>query len=367
METVESVVVGAGVIGLAIARSLSAAGQEVVVLEAEADIGTGTSSRNSEVIHAGIYYPTGSLKARLCVSGRDMLYRYCAEHGVEHRRLGKLIVAGNRGDLETLQKLQDKASANSVDDLRFVSKEELSQLEPEVDGAGALISPSTGIVDSHGLMLAYQGEAEDNGMAIAVNSPLLAAKVTGSGFELQAGGASSMTLGCRKLINSAGLGAQEVANAISGLDARHIPQRYLNKGSYFTMRGRAPFRHLIYPVPPSASLGIHLTLDLAGQARFGPDQEWIDEINYAVDPTRAKAFYDSVRRYYPGLADDALDPAYSGIRPKIQAPGDPMADFAISGPRDHGVPGLVNLFGMESPGLTSSLAIGEYVRALLAA
>ncbi len=367
MESVESVVVGAGVIGLAIARALAVAGQEVVVLEAEGEIGTGTSSRNSEVIHAGIYYPTGSLKAQLCVNGRDLLYEYCADRGVQHQRLGKLIVAGDNDDLEKLTGLRNKAAENGVTDLRFVSADELSQLEPEVAGAGALLSPSTGIVDSHGLMLAYQGEAEASGMMIAFNSPLTGATVAKGGFELQVGGPAPMRLGCRRLINSAGLGAQTVAESVSGLDADHVPKRYLNKGSYFTMQGRAPFRHLIYPVPRSASLGIHLTLDLAGQARFGPDQEWIDEIDYAVDPARATAFYESVRRYYPGLPEDALEPAYSGIRPKTQAPGDPMADFTIMGPERHGVAGLVNLFGMESPGLTSSLAIGEYVRTLLAA
>jgi len=364
-EKVDCVVVGAGVIGLAIARTLSKNGLEVIVLETENDIGTGTSSRNSEVIHAGIYYQPGSLKARLCVEGKAALYRYCAERGVEYQRLGKLIVASEDKDLTTLGKLKQTAENNGVSDLSLLDEETMKSMEPDLAGVGALLSPSTGIIDSHGLMMAYQGEAEDNGMVIAFNSPLLSAKVISERLEVHVGGTSPVTLNTGILINSAGLGAQDVANRIEGLDSANIPKRYMLKGSYFSMSGKSPFSHLIYPVPPDASLGVHLTLDLGGQAKFGPDQEWIDEIDYTMDPKRADGFYTSVRRYYPALADGALEPAYSGIRPKVQAPGEPVADFVIHGPENHGISGLVNLFGMESPGLTSSLAIGEYVCSLI--
>ena len=365
MESAECVVIGAGVVGLAAARAAALAGLEVILLESENDIGTGTSSRNSEVIHAGIYYRTNSLKAKLCVSGKYALYRYCAEHGVEHSRLGKIIVAADQADIVKLDAIAKQAAANGVDDLEPLSQADVAALEPAVQGIAGLLSPSTGIIDSHGLMLAYQGEAEDKGAAIAFQSPLLSAKSVERGFVLEVGGATPMELGCRYLINSAGLGAQSVAGAIAGLDPKHVPKRYLLKGNYFAMTGKNPFSRLVYPIPPDASLGIHLSLDLAGQVKFGPDQEWIDEIDYVVDPGRAQSFYDAVRLYYPGLADGALTPAYAGIRPKIQAPGQPVADFVIDGPRSHGVPGLVNLFGLESPGLTSSLSIADHVIALL--
>jgi len=365
-ESVDCVVVGAGVIGLAIARSLARSGREVIVLESENDIGTGTSSRNSEVIHAGIYYQPGSLKARLCVEGKDALYRYCAERGVEHSRLGKLIVASQEKDLGILRKLQETAKINGILDMELMDKEAMLSLEPALAGVGALLSPSTGIIDSHGLMLAYQGEAEDLGMVIAFNSPFKSAKVLNGKFSIEVGGKDPFSLRSPILINSAGLGAQNIAGAVAGLHPTEIPKRYLLKGSYFSLSGKSPFSRLIYPVPPDASLGVHLTLDLGGQAKFGPDQEWIDEVDYTMDPGRAESFYASVRQYYPDLPDGALEPAYSGIRPKVQAPGDPVADFVIKGPKDHGVPSLVNLFGMESPGLTSSLAIGEYVLKILA-
>jgi L-2-hydroxyglutarate oxidase LhgO len=364
-EKVECLVIGAGVVGLAIAASLARRGREVIVLESEADIGTGTSSRNSEVIHAGIYYQPGSLKARLCVAGKEVLYDYCQDRGVEHKRLGKLIVATQQKDLVKLENLRQTAAANGVDDLTLLNEADMKAMEPSLAGVGALLSPSTGIIDSHGLMLAYQGEAEDNGMAIAFNSPFLSADVLENGFAVEVGGSAPFTLTTDMLINSAGLGAQHIAEAIKGLAGDMIPTRYLLKGSYFSMSGKSPFSHLIYPVPPDASLGVHLTLDLGGQAKFGPDQEWIEDIDYTMDPARADSFYASVRQYYPDLADGSLEPAYSGIRPKVQAPGDPVADFVIHGPSDHGIPGLVNLFGMESPGLTSSLAIGEYVQAML--
>ena len=365
-ERVDCVVVGAGVIGLAIARSLARNGREVIVLESENDIGTGTSSRNSEVIHAGIYYQPGSLKARLCVEGKDVLYRYCAERGVEHNRLGKLIVASQEKDLGTLRNLQETAKTNGVQDMELLDKRAMQSLEPALAGVGALLSPSTGIIDSHGLMLAYQGEAEDFGMVIAFNSPFKSAIAQNGEFSIEVGGKDSFSLTSSVLINSAGLGAQNIAGGVAGLDPTEIPKRYLLKGSYFSLSGKSPFSRLIYPVPPDASLGVHLTLDLGGQAKFGPDQEWIDEVDYTMDPGRAESFYASVRQYYPDLPDGALVPAYSGIRPKVQAPGDPVADFVIKGPKDHGISGLVNLFGMESPGLTSSLAIGEYVLKILA-
>jgi L-2-hydroxyglutarate oxidase LhgO len=366
-EKVDCVVVGAGVIGLAIARSLAKSGREVIVLESENDIGTDTSSRNSEVIHAGIYYQPDSLKARLCVEGKEALYSYCEERGVEHKQLGKLIVASQEKDIATLKKLKTTAETNGIDDMTFLSEQEMKALEPALAGVGALLSPSTGIIDSHGLMLAYQGEAEDLGMVIAFNSPFISATPEKSDerFRIEVGGDTPFTLSANILVNSAGLGAQQIASGISGLGPDDIPRRYLLKGSYFSMAAKSPFNRLIYPVPPDASLGVHLTLDLGGQAKFGPDQEWIEEIDYTMDPARADSFYASVRQYFPDLADGALVPAYSGIRPKIQAPGEPVADFAIYGPADHRIPGLVNLFGMESPGLTSSLAIGEYVNSLL--
>jgi len=365
LENTECVVVGAGVIGLAVARALALAGREVILLEEQGDIGTGTSSRNSEVIHAGIYYKTDSLKARLCVSGKQALYDYCADHGVEHKRLGKIIVASDEADIPKLDGIATQAAANGVDDLTRLSKADIEHMEPAVAGVAGLLSPSTGIIDSHGLMLAYQGDAEDHGAMIAFESPLQGGRVTDDGFVLDIGGAAPMKLGCKLLINAAGLGAQSVAGALEGLASADIPKRYLLKGNYFSMTGKNPFSRLVYPIPPDASLGVHLTLDLAGQAKFGPDQEWIDEVDYPVDPGRAASFYQAVRLYYPGLADDALIPAYAGIRPKVQAPGEPVADFVIDGPDRHKIPGLINMFGMESPGLTSSLAIAEYAVGLL--
>jgi len=365
MESTECVVIGAGVIGLGIARAAALSGREVILLEQENDIGTGTSSRNSEVIHAGIYYQTASLKARLCVDGKAALYRYCAERGIAHQRIGKIIVASDEADFAKLDAIAKQAKANGVDDLERLSQADIAALEPAVRAIAGLLSPSTGIIDSHGLMLAYQGEAEDRGAMIAFQSPLQAARVTPDGFVLEVGGSAPMQLGCKYLINAAGLGAQQAAGVIEGLDPASVPQRYLLKGNYFSMTGKNPFSRLVYPIPPDASLGVHLTIDLAGQVKFGPYQEWIDEIDYVVDPDRAASFYTAVRQYYPGLADGSLVPAYAGIRPKVQAPGAPVADFIIDGPEAHGVPGLVNLFGMESPGLTASLTIGDYVIDLL--
>ena len=364
-ETIDTVVIGAGVIGLAVARALGQAGCEVVVLESEGAIGTGTSSRNSEVIHAGIYYPTDSLKARLCVEGRERLYRYCRDHGVGHRACGKLIVATDESQIAGLEALQLKALANGVDDIRWMEEADAMDLEPALDCVGALLSPSTGIIDSHGLMLAYQGDAEQAGAVIAFNSPVTGGEVREGGIDLRVGGDQAMTLTARQVVNAAGLHAQSLAATIDGLDPALVPPSYFAKGNYFSLTGRAPFSHLIYPAPEAAGLGVHLTLDLGGQAKFGPDVEWVDEIDYRVDPERGKRFYAAVRGYWPGLPDDSLVPAYSGIRPKIQAPGEAAKDFLLQGPQDHGVSGLVNLYGIESPGLTASLAIADAVVALL--
>jgi L-2-hydroxyglutarate oxidase LhgO len=367
VEEVECVVVGAGVVGLALARALARRGREVLVLEAAAGIGSATSSRNSEVIHAGIYYPRDSLKARLCVAGKQALYHFCRDRGVPHKRLGKLIVASHEDEFQGLERLRQAALGNGVDDLVFLPADEARALEPELACAGALLSPSTGIIDAHALMLALQAEAETGGAVIALKSPLRGGRAGGKGFRLRVGLAdgSDYALDCRLLVNSAGLQAQEVAAGLTGLPAASIPRRHLNRGCYFALRGASPFRHLIYPLPGSASLGVHLTIDLAGQARFGPDQEWIDSIDYEVDPARAEGFYAAIRGYYPALAEGALSPAYAGIRPKLQAPGEGAADFIIQGPAEHGLAGLVNLYGIESPGLTAALAIADHVAELV--
>jgi L-2-hydroxyglutarate oxidase LhgO len=365
MERVECVVIGAGVVGLAVARALAQAGREVLVLEAATAIGTETSSRNSEVIHAGIYYRAGSLMARLCVTGRHALYRYCEERGVPHRRSGKLIVAADASETAQLDEIRRRAAANGVDDLREISAAEAIALEPALTCHGALISPSTGIIDSHAYMLALLGDAEAAGASLALSTPLISARVTGEGFEIAAGGAEPMKLGCRILINSAGLKATAVAKSIAGLAADKVPTPYFAKGNYFLLSGKSPFSRLIYPVPHPGGLGTHLTLDLSGQTRFGPDVEWVNRIDYRVDPARAEQFYRAIRRYWPGLPDDALVPGYSGIRPKIVPPEVAVQDFLVQGPRDHGVGGLVNLFGIESPGLTASLALADLVADLV--
>ncbi len=362
MEHVDAVVIGAGVAGLASARALALAGREVIVLEREDSIGTHTSSRNSEVIHAGIYYAPGSLKAKLCVAGKLKLYRYLAERGLPHRNCGKLIVAAEPSQIAYLEKLQAQARANGVDDLRMLTEKEAKALEPELACVAALLSPSTGIIDSHAYMLALQGDAENAGATLAFRSPVVSGRMRDDGIELEVGGADATRLLARSVINSAGLFAPQTATSIEGFPADRVPPQRYCKGNYFSLSGRSPFRRLIYPVPEKAGLGVHLTLDLAGQARFGPDVEWIDRIDYAVDPQRGERFYRAIRTYWPGLKDGALAPAYSGIRPKIQDdPNAPARDFIIEGPREHGVPGLVNLFGIESPGLTASLAIADRV------
>lgn len=368
MDRVECVVIGAGVVGLAVARALAQAGREVLVLERHEGIGTETSSRNSEVVHAGIYYPNGSLKARLCVAGREALYGFCAEHGVAAPRLGKIIVATDEAQIAGLEKLKRTAEGNGVDDLAWLDQAELKRLEPALKGVCGLLSPSTGIVDSHAYMVALQGDAENAGALLVFHSPVERATLAHNGDHvIEVGGAEPMRLACRMLVNSGGLHAPALARRFAGLEPARVPADHLAKGNYYTLSGcRAPFKRLIYPAPEAAGLGIHLTLDLAGQARFGPDVEWVETIDYTVDPRRSDSFYAAIRTYWPDLPDGALQPGYSGMRPKLQAPGEPAKDYVIQGPRDHGVPGLVNLFGIESPGLTSSLAIAGMVADLLA-
>jgi L-2-hydroxyglutarate oxidase LhgO len=361
MDSVECVVIGAGVVGLAVARRLAQAGREVVVLEAAEGIGTVTSSRNSEVIHAGIYYRAGSWMARMCVSGKHALYAYCADHGIPHRNCGKLIVATTPTETEKLQSIRAHAEANGVLDMQTLSGAAARALEPALNCDAALLSPSTGIIDSHAYMLALRGDAEESGAAFAFHTPLLRAKAVAEKIELDAGGDAPMTLECRLLVNAAGLDAPAIAGRIEGMPRDLVPQAYLAKGNYFSCSAKAPFSHLIYPVPEPGGLGVHLTLDMAGQARFGPDVEWVDHIDYAVDPSRAQRFYPAIRKYWPTLPDGALMPSYSGMRPKIVPPAVASQDFLIQGPREHGVAGLINLFGIESPGLTSSLAIADYV------
>ncbi len=364
MFKVEAVVIGAGVVGLAVARALALRGIEVIVLEQEGAIGTATSSRNSEVIHAGLYYKTGSLKARLCVEGRRALYQYCAERGIPHRRCGKLVVATDENESDYLDALKARAEANDVEEVALMGKARLAELEPHIRGASALISPTTGIIDSHALMVSYQGDAEAAGAAVSFRTPLLGGAIAGDKIHLSTGGTEAAELEADLVVNCAGLGAWDVSAKLRGLDPKTIPPRYLAKGCYFGLSGRAPFRHLIYPVPEPGGLGVHLTFDLGGQARFGPDVEWIDRIDYEVDPARGLTFYAAIRRYWPELPDDSLLPAYAGIRPKTTGKGEEAGDFVIQGPAETGHPGYVALYGIELPGLTSSLAIGDHVAAL---
>ncbi|MGB7974269.1 MAG: NAD(P)/FAD-dependent oxidoreductase [Roseiarcus sp.] len=365
MNSVECLVIGAGVIGLAIARALARAGREVIVVEAENAIGAGTSSRNSEVIHAGIYYPTGLMKTRLCVEGKEMLYRFCCEYGVQHRRCGKLVVAANESEVAGLAALETRAKANGVLDLVWLAGEEARALEPELKAERALLSPSTGIVDSHALMLALWGDAAAHGAAIAFATPVVSGQVERVGLTIDTGGGEAMRLTAANVVNAGGLGAQAVARTIQGLPGETIPPLHLAKGNYFSLGVRSPFSRLVYPMPRAGGLGVHLTLDLAGRARFGPDVEWVDAIDYDVDPQRSESFYAAIRTYWPGLPDGALRPAYAGIRPKIARPGGSSTDFLIQTEVEHGVRGLINLFGIESPGLTASLAIARRVAELL--
>jgi L-2-hydroxyglutarate oxidase LhgO len=359
MDRVDCVVIGAGVVGLALARHLAQQRREVVVLEAEERIGTGISSRNSEVLHAGLYYPTGSLKARLCVAGQRTLYDYCGAHGIAHRRCGKLIVASDESQIEALGRLWARAEANGVEDLDWLDPAEVRHLEPGLRCMAALLSPGTGIVDSHGVMRHLRWEAEAAGASVVLKSPVLGGRQRADGLEVQVGGAEPMTLLSGRVFNCAGLGAQAVAAAFEGIRLGAIPPLHLAKGNYYGLAGAAPFSRLVYPVPSEGGLGVHLTLDLGGQARFGPDVEWVDHEDYDVDPRRAERFYGEVRKYWPGLPDGALQPAYAGIRPKLHGPGEAAPDFLIQREDAHGVPGLVNLFGIESPGLTACLALAE--------
>ncbi len=373
MEQIDAVVIGAGVVGLAVGRALALSGREVLVLESENAIGMGTSSRNSEVIHAGIYYPAGSLKARLCVQGKNMLYAYCTERGVAHQRLGKLIVATSPEQVQALDGIMAKAAANGVHDLQKLSAAEAKALEPALACEAALLSPSTGVVDSHGLMLALQGDMENAGGLLALVSPVqrIAVRQGTASHPIRVTTQDGTELACKVLVNAAGLNAVALARGMDGLNPNQLPQAlplaYFAKGNYFTLAGKAPFSRLIYPVPEAAGLGVHLTLDLGGQAKFGPDVQWVDDpADLQVNPRRGDAFYAEVRRYWPELQDGALQPGYAGMRPKINAPHEAAADFMIQGPAEHGVPGLVNLLGIESPGLTSSLAIAAEVCARLA-
>jgi L-2-hydroxyglutarate oxidase LhgO len=360
-ETCESAVIGAGVVGLAIARALALSGREVIVLEGAESFGTVTSSRNSEVIHAGLYYPKDSLKAVLCVAGRRRLYPYLEEHGIAHLRVGKLVVATTEDEVAMLNGITVKAEANGVDDIRWLSRDEAVAMEPQVWCLGALLSPSTGILDSHGYMLSLKGEAEDHGAMFAFHAPVVGGSVGAEGITLEVGGAEPMTVACREVINAAGLGAQSVAHGIRGIPPANIPALYYAKGNYFSLIGRSPFTRLVYPVPDKASIGLHYTRDLAGRSRFGPDVEWVPEIGYDVDGRRAERFYESIRRYWPGLPDNSLQADYAGVRPKLQSPTEQPKDFMIQDASTHGIPGLVNLYGIESPGLTSSLALADYV------
>ncbi|HEV2285662.1 MAG TPA: NAD(P)/FAD-dependent oxidoreductase [Steroidobacteraceae bacterium] len=363
MDSVDVVVIGAGVVGLAVARALALRGREVLILEAAERFGSGVSSRNSEVIHAGIYYPRGSLRARLCVTGRDLLYAYCAAHGIPHRRYGKLIVAGTAAQAAELERIRAGALANGVE-LTALSGAAAHALEPQLECAAALHSPLTGIIDAHAYMLALLGEAESHGAQLACESAVTAVALREDAFLIGVNG-EAPALRARALVNSAGLDAPAVARLMDGFPPARVPAAHLAKGSYFTLGGRSPFSRLIYPLPVPGGLGVHLTLDLAGRARFGPDVEWVAERRYEVDPARAASFYSAIRSWWPALPDGALEPGYSGIRPKITGPAEPQADFRIDGQTAHGVRGLVQLYGIESPGLTSSLAIAELVAGML--
>lgn len=361
----DSVVVGAGVVGLAVARALALRGERVVVLEAEAQIGAHTSSRNSEVIHAGLYYPPGSLKARLCVRGRELLYSYCAEQGITAQRLGKLIVACSPDEHAALTALRAKAAANGVNDLVLLSAADIARLEPGLRASAGLFSPSTGIIDSHALLLALKRDAERHGALVQLRTRCLGAARNADGFTLRYADPSPGQLSCRRLINAAGLWAPELARTLAPRCAQLLPRAYYAKGHYFYLRGPSPFRHLVYPVPGAHGLGVHVTLDLAGRARFGPDVQFCDAIDYSFDETRADAFARAIQRYYPALDPADLMPGYTGVRPKLGTEHEPASDFIIQGPREHGVENMVSLFGIESPGLTASLAIAEHVSALV--
>ncbi|HVV62058.1 MAG TPA: NAD(P)/FAD-dependent oxidoreductase [Pseudolabrys sp.] len=354
-------VIGAGVVGLAVARALALAGHEVIIAEATGGIGNGVSSRNSEVIHGGMYYPADSLRARHCIRGRRMLYAFCDSHGVPHRRCGKLIVATSTAEIAKIEAIHAQGVRNGVEGLTLMSGNETTQLEPELSCIAAVHSPNTGIIDSHAYMLALQGDLEDRGGALAFETRVEALRPVASGWEVRFAGAEAGALTVDAVVNSAGLGAQALARATEGYPAARVPRLVLAKGNYFGYAGRPVFSHLIYPAPVDGGLGTHVTLDMAGRMRFGPDVEWIDTERYAVDPRRADSFYARIRTYWPGLPDGSLVPDYAGIRPKLTGPGEPAADFIIDTPAAHGLRGLVQMFGIESPGLTSSLSIADEV------
>ena len=362
MEKADCVVVGAGVVGLAVARALALAGREVIVIEVEDCIGSGISSRNSEVIHAGIYYPAGSLKALLCVKGRQQLYRYCEERHVPFKRCGKLIVASDEPQQLKLQHILQQARANGVDDLRFLDQAQVHRREPQINCVSALWSPSTGVIDSHRCMLALQADLENSGGVVVCNTTMTAGSATSGALvlELQSGD-SAFKMAASTVVNCAGLGSDKLARAIDGIRLETLPSYKYAKGNYFGYAGKSPFSSLIYPVPNEYGLGVHVTHDIGGNLRFGPDVEWVDELDYEVDPQRGEVFYQAIRSFWPELPDNSLLPAYSGIRPKINGKGLAAADFVIQDERTHGVAGLINLFGIESPGLTSSLALADHV------
>ncbi len=365
-ESLDVVVIGAGVIGLAVAREFARAGREVVVLEHNARIGEETSSRSSEVIHAGIYYPTDSLKARFCVRGKNLLYHYCDDHGIPHRRCGKLVLALSAEQEFRLSALLDQARTNGVDDLQPLSKEDVAAVEPAVRCTAGLLSPSTGILESHSFMLALHGDLEAAGGHVAVLSEFVGGSIDDDGIRLSVrSDGEDLRIHAQAVVNAAGLRATQVAGLFAGLDSRHVPRTRYAKGTYFVLQQKSPFKHLVYPLPEGAGLGVHVTLDLAGQTRFGPDVEWISEIDYRPDPGRAEVFYEAIRAYWPAIPAGSLAPGYVGIRPKLVGPGEPAGDFVIQGPEQHDAAGLVNLFGIESPGLTASLAIGEEVARIL--
>ena len=374
MDQVDCVVIGAGVVGLAVAREMTLQGRETILLERESAFGTISSARNSEVIHAGIYYPKDSLKAKLCVEGNRMLYEYCRTHHVATQPYGKLIVASDESQLDDLQAILYKAQQNQVPEIKMITGEQAKSMEPELHCSAAVLSATTGIVDSHGFMLSLLGGFEDAGGMIAYQSPLISAKPIGEnakdGFELVIGGADGMKIQTKLLINCTGMSAPAIAQKIEGLPQQQIPKAYFAKGNYFSLSGKSPFKHLIYPIPEPGGLGVHLTLDMGGQAKFGPDVEWLEideesQIDYTVNPKRGEGFYAAVRRYWPGLKDNALQPDYSGVRAKIVPPNSPAGDFCFNTPKDHGLEGLFNLYGFESPGLTSSLAIAKHLEGLI--
>ena len=362
MDHVDVVVVGAGVVGLACARALALSGREVLLLESASSFGTGVSSRNSEVIHAGLYYPNGSLKARHCVAGKRMLYEYCVQRGIPFRRCGKLLVATEETQIAQIETLLRNAAGNGVDDLRLITAADAVAREPALRCIAALSSPSSGIIDSHAYMLSLLGDFENAGGTTVFNTPVSGGRVEKDGIIVLAQDADPLK--ARLVVNCAALGAQAVAAAIDGFPKEHVPLLHYARGVYFSISGRSPFSHLIYPLPEAAGLGVHLTIDLGGQAKFGPDVEWIEQPSYEVDASRANAFYVEISKYWPGIRDHTLQPAYAGIRPKIHGPGEPAADFCIAGRETHGVRGVINLFGIESPGLTASLSIAEQVKGM---